>query len=57
MEVYGFSVSEGKLSRVFGAVDVMESELESILVQILIGTDEESAADYHDTKGASDGKE
>jgi hypothetical protein len=51
LEDYGFSISEGKLSRVFGLIDPMEPELESLLKEILIGADQHSTLNNHGEKG------
>jgi hypothetical protein len=45
-------VSEGKLSRVFGGIDPMDPQLESMLREIVLGN-EEQAMNYNDKKGES----
>jgi len=46
-EDYAFSISEGKLSRVFGGIDAMDPELEGMLKKIIIGGDEQPAINTH----------
>jgi hypothetical protein len=49
--LHPYSISEGKLSRLFRSVDQMGPELEGMLKEILTGTGGQSTANKHEHKG------